>query len=261
VHKVLVVSTDTPRPPLDSLQISEKISQYWRVSVLEVTGSTQVDLLERAQRLEARSGDVLATNYQSDGRGRLDRKFEAPASSALLFSFYIEPKRDQSEWSFLPLITGLSASFALAAVDPQVLTTLKWPNDVLINELKVGGVIASVAGKGIVIGVGLNVEMNESELPVAHATSLSLNNFRQLNRNRILASFLNVFQDLLQRWEDGEDLRHLYCERCSSIGLKIAAHFPDGGQKNGKAVSVSPNGELILEDGSRVTVGDIVHLR
>jgi BirA family biotin operon repressor/biotin-[acetyl-CoA-carboxylase] ligase len=252
---------DTPRPPLDLLQISEKISRYWRVSVVEVTGSTQDDLLNRAQQSEAQNGDVLVTDFQSAGRGRIDRTFEAPASSALLFSFYIEPKRELSEWSFLPLVVGLGASFALSAIDPGITPTLKWPNDIQIDGLKVGGIIAHAPGKGVVIGVGINVAMQESELPVAQATSLALQNFGELNRNIVLASFLNEFENLLGRWEAGEDLRHLYLERCSTIGLKIEAQLPGGVNKRGVAAGISPHGELILDDGSRVTVGDIVHLR
>ena len=229
--------------------------------MVEVTGSTQEDLLNRVQRAEARTGDVLVTNYQSAGRGRLDRNFEAPQSSALLFTFYIQPKRDQSEWSFLPLIVGLSTSFALSTLDPRVSSTLKWPNDLLISGLKAGGMIAQTADNGIIVGVGINVAMQKSELPVAHATSLSLQNFGELNRNFILAAFLNEFENLVERWEAGEDLRHLYLDRCSSIGVKIQAELPGGVLKSGVAVGISPNGELILEDGSRITVGDIVHLR
>jgi BirA family biotin operon repressor/biotin-[acetyl-CoA-carboxylase] ligase len=103
--------------------------------------------------------------------------------------------------------------------------------------------------------------MQESELPVTHATSLSLQNFGVLNRNLILAAFLNEFTNLLERWEAGEDLRHLYLERCSTIGAKIQAELPGGVIKSGVAVGITPNGELIMEDGSRITSGDIVHLR
>jgi BirA family biotin operon repressor/biotin-[acetyl-CoA-carboxylase] ligase len=255
------VSTVTPRPPLDSSAISEKISQYWRVSVVEVTGSTQDDIAQRISEKKAKSGDVIATEYQSAGRGRLDRKFDAPASSALMFSFYIEPKREKADWSFLTLLTGLSAVFALTNLDPASSPNLKWPNDIQIGEGKVGGIIAQASGDGVIIGVGINVGMTQAELPVAHATSLALNDFSILNRNLILASFLNIFEELLERWQDGEDLRHLYSERSSTIGREVRIEHPDGSYKNGKAVGVTPTGELILEDGSRVTVGDIVHLR
>jgi len=241
--------------------ISENISRYWRVSVVEVTGSTQDDIAQLVNDKKAQSGDVIATEYQSAGRGRLDRKFDAPKSSALMFSFYIEPTREKTDWSFLTLLTGLSAVFTLTALDPESSPTLKWPNDILIKDGKVGGIIAQATSDGVIIGLGLNVGMTQDELPVPHATSLSLHEFSTLDRNLILASFLNIFEELLERWQDGEDLRHLYNERSSTIGREVRIEHPDGSYKNGKAVGVTPTGELILEDGSRVTVGDIVHLR
>jgi BirA family biotin operon repressor/biotin-[acetyl-CoA-carboxylase] ligase len=255
------VSTVAPRPPLDSSVISEKISQYWRVSVVEVTGSTQDDLAQLVADKKAKSGEVITTEFQSAGRGRLDRKFDAPASSALMFSFYVEPQRDKSDWSFLPLLTGLSAIFALTKLDPEFSPTLKWPNDILIKDGKVGGIIAQASGGGVVIGVGINVGMTQEELPVVTATSLALNSFLELDRNLILATFLTTFEELFERWQNGEDLRHLYKERSATIGHDIRIEHPDGSHKNGKAIDVTPAGELILEDGSRVTVGDIVHLR
>jgi BirA family biotin operon repressor/biotin-[acetyl-CoA-carboxylase] ligase len=241
--------------------ISEKISQYWRVSVVEVTGSTQDDLSQLVVDKKAKSGQVITTEYQSAGRGRLDRKFDAPTSSALMFSFYVEPTRDKSDWSFLPLLTGLSTIISLTTLDPDFSPTLKWPNDILIGDGKVGGIIAQTSGEGVVIGVGINVGMSQEELPVVTATSLALHNFSTLDRNLILSTFLSTFEELFQRWQNDEDLRHLYKERSATIGHDIRIEHPDGSHKNGKAIDVTPAGELILEDGSRVTVGDIVHLR
>jgi BirA family biotin operon repressor/biotin-[acetyl-CoA-carboxylase] ligase len=241
--------------------VSEKISQYWRVSVVEVTGSTQDDLAQRAADKKVASGDVIATEFQSAGRGRLDRKFEAPHSSALMFSFYVEPERDKSEWSFLPLLTGLSSIFTLTKLDPESSPQLKWPNDILFGDRKAGGIIAQASGDGVVIGIGINVAMSLAELPVAHATSLAINNFPVLDRNIILATFLNTFEELFHRWQSGEDLRHLYCERSATIGRTVKIEHPDGTSNTGKAVDITPAGELILEDGSRVTVGDVLHLR
>ena len=76
-----------PRPPLDVSEISKRISQYWRVSVVEVTGSTQDDIAEKISIGVAMQGDVLVADFQSAGRGRLDRKFEAAPSSALTFHY------------------------------------------------------------------------------------------------------------------------------------------------------------------------------
>jgi BirA family biotin operon repressor/biotin-[acetyl-CoA-carboxylase] ligase len=229
--------------------------------VVEVTGSTQEDISKLLIEKKVHSGDVLTTEYQSAGRGRLDRRFEAPQSSALMFSFYIEPKRDISDWSFLTLLTGLASIYTLTTLDPISAPTLKWPNDIYFGDKKVGGIIAQAQGVGVIIGVGINVGMSKTELPVENATSLAINGFPQLDRNLILATFLNTFEDLLTRWQQGEDLRHLYCERSATIGQHVRAEHPDGSSLMGLAVDVSPAGELILEDGNRISVGDIVHLR
>ncbi len=229
--------------------------------MVEVTGSTQDDLLASVERNDARNGDVLVTEFQSAGRGRLDRKFDAPQSSALMFSLYLQPSRDKSDWSFLPLLSGLIVSLALAELDPGLEVSLKWPNDLLIGERKVGGIIAHATEKGIVVGIGINVAMTESELPVTHATSLALNNYRELDRNVILSRILTQYEEIFLRWQAGEDLRHLYRERSSTVGKEVRVDSQQGAHINGLAIDIAPNGELILKDGTRVTVGDVVHLR
>ena len=92
------MSNEVLRTPLDEAEINSKITPYWRVSVVELTGSTQNDLLQLVESKNALDGQVIVTEYQSSGRGRLDRTFEAPALSALLFSFYIKPRKERSEW-------------------------------------------------------------------------------------------------------------------------------------------------------------------
>jgi len=241
--------------------ISQKISQYWRVSVVEVTGSTQDDLAALVARNEAINGEVLITEYQSAGRGRLDRTFVAPESSALLFSLFIEPKREKSEWSFLPLLAGLISTLAISELDPRLTVELKWPNDLQLGGKKLGGIIAQATSNGVILGIGINVAMDQSELPVDHATSLMIEDCAILDRNLLLASILNNFEELLGRWEDGEDLRHLYRERSATLSQKVQVELPGGEKRSGFVEDISPAGELILEGGQRITVGDIVHLR
>lgn len=255
------MSTDKPSPPLDPALISEKISRYWRVSVVEVTGSTQDDLSRSVKKDSTLSGSVLIANFQSSGRGRLDRTFTAPPSSALTLSFYLTPNLDRAEWSFLPLLTGLSAVSSLKKLDPDLRVSLKWPNDLLVNGRKLGGILAEATSDGVVIGIGVNVAMAQNRLPIKDATSLLLEDFTCLDRNSIAVELLNAFHDLYERWQVGEDMRHLYRENCETLGLNIAAKSPNGSTATGKATDISRTGELILESGLRVSVGDIVHLR
>ena len=86
---VLGVEREMLSTPLDSSIINAAVTQYWRVSVVELTASTQSDLVACVRAGDARAGDVIAAEYQSGGRGRLARTFDAPKSSALLFSIYI----------------------------------------------------------------------------------------------------------------------------------------------------------------------------
>ena len=255
------MSTDAPRAPLDPKRITEEISQYWRVSVVDITESTQVDLLQLVSSNQALSKRVIVSEFQSAGRGRLDRNFEAAPMTALTFSMYIEPKVDKTEWSFLTLLAALSVREAIASLDSTTRIDIKWPNDLLIGEKKCAGIIAQATEKGVVIGIGINVGMNESELPVPTATSLAIEGGLELDRNIILGAILNHFEVNLQIWELGKSFISEYKEASATIGANIEVSLPGGKLIKSRAIGVSDAGELLLESGEAVTVGDVVHLR
>ena len=255
------MGTDAPRAPLDQDAIAKKISQYWRVQVVEVTESTQDDLAVAVTIADALAGDVIAAEYQSKGRGRLDRTFEAAKSSALMFSFFITPQRDKSYWSFLPLLTGLAAHDALESLDNNVEIDIKWPNDLFIDGKKTAGIIAQTVGDGVVIGIGINVGMNESELPVPTATSLGIHSYRELDRNKILIAFLATFERYFSEWDKGYEFVDEYTAVLSTIGKDVEIQLPGGELKHGKVDRIDHHGALILTDGTAITAGDVIHLR
>jgi len=259
--KVLVVGTEAPRAPLDKSLLSQEISRYWRVSVVEVTGSTQDDLYQLASSGNLIPKTILASEFQSNGRGRLDRTFEAAPHSALTFSIYIEPKVDKEEWSFLTLLAGLSVHEALHALDPQVAVGIKWPNDLLIGEKKFVGMIAQATDKGVVLGIGINVGMTPEELPVETATSLSIEGFTVLDRNLILAAIINHFEINLEMWEHDQSFLAEYRSASVTLGRDVEITLPGGEIIKSRAVDISNAGGLMLADGREITVGDVVHLR
>ena len=257
---VLVVGSQAPRAPLDKSIIDGKISQYWRVSVVDLTASTQSDLAELVNSSVAKSGEVIAAEFQSNGRGRLDRTFEAPPQSALLFSFYIAPQRARSDWSFISFLAAL----AMREVITENLAkniTLKWPNDILIGEKKVAGLLAQISNDGIIIGLGINVAMTIEELPVETATSLAISGSKQLDRNLILSKFLIVFADNFANWEDGADFLDRYSQVCATLGRQVQIEVTGRTNRIGIAQSINEFGALVLADGFEVNVGDVVHLR
>jgi BirA family biotin operon repressor/biotin-[acetyl-CoA-carboxylase] ligase len=258
---VLGVSNEVLRTPLDEAEINSKITPYWRVSVVELTGSTQNDLLQLVESKNALDGQVIVTEYQSNGRGRLDRTFEAPAQSALLFSFYIKPRKQRSEWGFIPLIAGLSLVRAITTIDTAMNVSLKWPNDLLINEKKCAGIIAQTSQEGIVVGIGLNVSMTSNELPVPNATSLAIEGSTITDRNLLLSQILNTFAELFEAWEEGSELLNEYANASSTIGKKVRIDLPGGENIEATVAHISHSGELVLDNGRHVSAGDVIHLR
>jgi len=250
---------DTPRAPLDQSRITAALSRYWRVSVVDLTTSTQDDLATKANAGEAKNGDVIIANYQSAGRGRLDRTFIAPASTALLFSIYLQPQRERDDWGFLPLLAGFSIADTLRKINANV--SIKWPNDLLIDEMKIGGIISTAAGSGVVIGIGINVSTTASELPVETATSLKIAGVSKLDRNLLLPLLLNAFETDFTAWNQGESFLERYSQLSATRGREVTIIGPAESAMRSRVQSFDEQGRLHLEDGQIVTVGDVIHLR
>ena len=237
--------------------------------MVDITGSTQTDLTTAVRKNEARHGEVLVTEFQSAGRGRLDRSFVAQPGTALLFSFYITPDQTKIELGWLPLLAGQAICKSMEEVltiTSSMRPLLKWPNDILINDRKVGGILAeridSENGPGVVVGIGLNFFAAQEELPVSNATSLALEGFAGTSREELLISFLKNMSAYLERWDRGDlSLIQEYIDRSATIGKAVSIELPNGEKVESVAVSIARSGALILENGSQITVGDVVHLK
>jgi BirA family biotin operon repressor/biotin-[acetyl-CoA-carboxylase] ligase len=255
--------------PLDSQRFNALVkTSYWRVNVVESTGSTQVDLVKNVRDGVATHGDVLVTEFQSKGRGRLDRTFITPPQSALLFSFYVEPKNNGDRWGWLPLLAGQSVVHAVSRVfdlreDDNL--KLKWPNDILLNDRKVAGLLTELiqtpVTTGVVIGIGINVHTPQEELPVVSATSFALQGYSECDRNALLVQILTSFSEYLDRWErDDPSLRDEYLRMSATLGRKVEIEMPGSTKVVSVVASIDASGALVLEDGRLIMVGDVVHV-
>ena len=231
-------------------------SSYWRVSVVEEIDSTQNYL----RTSNPKSGDLITAEYQSAGRGRLDRKFDAEKSSALLFSFYFEPENEVKNLGYLTLLVGASVTATLNEITNNNNFKCKWPNDVLFNQKKVAGLLAEKTSSGVIVGVGINVSTSKEALPVAHATSIFLATDIQINRNELLAKILMNLQRDLQEWQSGIDRTSKYRSLSATIGSQVRIALPDGSSVEAKAVDIDETGSLHLDNGQLITVGDVIHL-
>ncbi|MGW3255789.1 biotin--[acetyl-CoA-carboxylase] ligase [Streptomyces fungicidicus] len=273
--------SDLDRPPLNVTALRRGLvreGSLWReVDVVQSTGSTNSDLVERAGGgREVAEGVVLVAEEQTAARGRLDRRWTAPARSGLFFSVLLRPAEvPVARWGWLPLLTGVAVATGLsraAGVD----TALKWPNDLLVTvggeERKAGGILAERAGDdGVVVGVGINVSLRADELPVPTAGSLALAGAVSTDRDPLLRGVLRALEDWYGRWRGaGGDagvcgLQETYAAGCATLGRVVRAELPGDRELVGEAVAVDGDGRLVLATGEGVQepvgAGDIVHLR
>lgn len=241
----------------------------WRVEVLAESPSTNAYVAARARDDEP-AGLVVVAEHQSAGRGRLDRTWVTPPGTALTFSLLVVPDGvPVARWSWLPLLTGLAVVDGVRAV-AGLDARLKWPNDVLVGEAKVAGILVELverpAGSSAVVGVGLNVSSTRADLPVETATSLALEGAESRDRGELLNEIVTAFSARYEQWRagPGEPLRSSYLEACSTLGKRVRASLPAGGSLEGRAVDVDADGRLRVEHGTRVHVlgaGDVVHVR
>ena len=231
--------------------INAGVSPYWRVRVINETTSTQNEIGKIISSGAAQSGEVLIAEYQSEGRGRLERKFIAPPKSSLLFSIYLQNNFDLN---WIPLIAGIGVCKAI----PEA--KLKWPNDIILNDKKCGGILSEKVSSGVIVGIGINVNQTKEELPVPDATSLSLNGLIK-NRNELLVAILQEIGKLIRNWPTNKlEIHQNYVELCSTLGRKVEATMPNGEKITGIANGVTEDGELLVGS-MKLNVGDILHLR
>jgi BirA family biotin operon repressor/biotin-[acetyl-CoA-carboxylase] ligase len=199
-----------------------------RVIHLESVASTQ----DVARDLPL--GSIVVADHQSAGRGRLEHRWEAPSGTALLVSFVLPTN---------PLLSLAAGVAAAEACDQGV--RLKWPNDLLLDGRKVGGILVEVTAAKAVCGIGINLTW----APEGGAT---LNEPRDwlLDRLRIaLARWSSTPpNEVLARWRELSD----------TIGRKVRVQLPDRAFE-GMAEDINEHGELIV-DGTVVSAGSVRHL-
>lgn len=256
------------RPALDAARLG--LLAGFEVRVHAELGSTNAEATRLAHEGTAH-GLVVIAEHQSAGRGRLDRRWEAPPRSALTFSVVWRPPVAVECWPWLPLLTGYAVRAAL--LELGIDAHLKWPNDVLIDERKVAGVLVerveTPAGPAAIVGVGLNVSMTQAELPVPTAGSLAMAVGTAPDRTELLVNLLAALGTAYAEWVAEADagspgLRAAYRAACSTIGRTVRADLPDGHSLIGRATGVDAEGRLVLANATgshTIGAGDVVHIR
>ena len=264
------------RPPLDLDRVRRHVGPAYAVEVVDAAPSTNALVATRA-RDGAAEGLVVVAEHQTAGRGRLDRTWSTPDRAALTLSVLLRPHLEPGAWPWLPLLTGVAVVRALREVGADA--ALKWPNDVLVGEEKVAGLLAervdTPTGPAAVLGIGLNVSTTRAELPVASATSLALAGV-VVDRTALLAGLLASLRREYDAWrapaagpgQSGQSgqagLHAAYTALCATLGRTVRVDLPGGEPLVGEATGIAQGGGLVVAGRHgpvTVAAGDVVHVR
>jgi BirA family transcriptional regulator, biotin operon repressor / biotin---[acetyl-CoA-carboxylase] ligase len=224
------------------------------------------------------TGVILVTDLQTAGRGRLDRVWEAPGGTSAMFSVVLRPEGQDHELGVLPLLAGVAVCEALEFV-AGVPVRLKWPNDLIISDEdapsgrggKLGGLLAERDAEtgAIVLGVGINVDLPEADLPVPSATSLTLAGIPRPRRAKLVGRALARIEHWYTAWDAVHTDQHAldrllgaYRERCLSVGTQLRVSRPGAEDLVGRGAGIGAHGELLVQTANGtvpVVVGDVVH--
>jgi BirA family biotin operon repressor/biotin-[acetyl-CoA-carboxylase] ligase len=198
------------------------------------TNSTNEDAWEYIQN-GISHGSLFLTDTQTDGKGRRDNKWFSTPEKSLTFSFILHSKLELEKMGLLPLLTGISIVRGIESAT-AIQTGLKWPNDIMLNEKKMGGILIESKqiqnGLGVVVGVGLNINENAQDIPHNlrdNAISLAMFSRQTHSREQILSAILNEFETLYNNQMDS--IIPLWTDHCIHQDREVSFHSEKGKQQ------------------------------
>lgn len=237
-------------------------------------GSTNDRLKEMARDPTYPAGLVLLADHQSAGRGRLDRRWEAPHGTSLLFSVLLRPRWPARRAAWLTMLAGLAVAEAIETV-AGLSPGLKWPNDVMLEYddewRKVCGLLLDVAldpdghVESAILGVGLNVNQPAGGLPdvtTLAATSLFVTGGRPISRLSMLTAILERLERRYDAALDGRSPAQVWSERLITLGRSVQVTASGSAEALfGVAEATDEWGQLLVRDAAgtlhTIAAGDV----
>lgn len=237
----------------------------------ETVGSTNSVALSLPERTE--EGTVILSDCQEKGRGRLGRLWVSPPGVNIYMSIILKPKIKPADATLITLMAGVACSIALIRVTGLEIK-IKWPNDLMVSDKKLGGILTELKtdGKKIafaIVGIGVNVNMDMNEFPGDMrkiATSLKNETGKTYSRENVVAKILSE----IDRWYfsppkmDRETILSAWRRLTSTLGREVMVV---AGLEiyEGVAKSIDDEGRLILRlpsgETKRISSGDLTILR
>jgi BirA family biotin operon repressor/biotin-[acetyl-CoA-carboxylase] ligase len=221
----------------------------WRLEVFEELASTSTLCAERARAGEAGGLAVLALR-QSAGRGSRGRVWQAPEGN-LNLSVLLRPRRPAAEAGMFALLAGVAVAEALESIT-SLAVTLKWPNDILFRQAKLGGILIDAVPSGLgldwlVIGIGIN--LREAPRIEGRRTTALGEHGVELPPQTVA----NAVLERLEHWQDAPAaaIMQVWLARAHGIGTPIEV-LAGGKLLQGSFAGLTPAGELLLRSEDRI---------
>lgn len=231
---------------------------------LKSTNSLAKDLAAQA----APEGTIVLAEEQTAGRGRMGRHWLSPRYSNLLFSILLRPPMQPEAVFVLTLVLALATIDGVEAVG-GLSAAIKWPNDLYVNEKKLGGILTEFSVKSqlveyVVLGLGLNVNWNPDDKAsvLYSATSIRAETGVKISRTDVLVEILKRFEAYYGEVASGEldKFYERWNQRSMILGNQVEIQTPEG-RIQGKATRIDYSGALIIRDEhgqeQRVLCGDV----
>lgn len=222
------------------------------LGTVDSTNGTAMEMAEGG----APHGTVVVADGQTLGRGRMGRRWHSPPGRNVYVSIVLRPALPVAHAPRLSLVAGIA--LADAVEETGVPGSLKWPNDLYLGDRKAGGILAEMASEAdrvrhVVIGVGINVNLGEDEIPGelrGKATSLRIRAGRTFPRGEVLARFLDAFGSRYGDFVAGgfPAVREGWVRRDFLAGRTVLLRS-GGREERGVAVGVDAEGALLFRKG------------
>ena len=222
-------------------------------------------------------GTAIIAEHQTAGKGRLERSWVSPPNKNIYCSVILKQPELEKYLPWIPLITGLAIAEAIETNHSTALS-LKWPNDLLVQDKKLGGILCQGTTRkndisALIVGFGINVNSVPEDFPHelrTILTSLYQESGRFCNRNFLLSSILNN----LEKWYEKLAMKNLneihlaYSASCTTLGKDVCCTLTGSRNINGRATEIGKDGSLLItpfEARTKKTVAvhsaDVKHIR
>ena len=215
----------------------------YKVINFDVITSTNQYIKEQYKNLEPFT--IINANKQTNGRGRVDRKWESIEGKNLTFSIYLKPKILPEKLPLLSLVIGASIYNVLSK---YINCSIKWPNDIIVNDKKIAGILVesiySNKLEALVAGIGININQDQFSNDLKNkATSLFIETNTEYNKNIILDEFIKEFDLLYNDFIIGNNQFVNICKEHNYLLNKEINY----NVSIAKIVDISEEGKLIID--------------